>query len=221
MKRWLHWVSAALIAMAAAPALAKEMAAQSLKLTCNVSGLYADGARISGSGAEEVGIDIRRTADPYRPTVDIRITSNGRIYEASLLHSTRDRVAFAFASDGQIDGVAQTLSLTYEIRLDSLRLKRTLMTLFSSQGNALQSAEGNCLRQGTTAAPAGAAAPAAPAPAAAATAATAPTPDWLVELRRKLKECSGKDPFSQSMCVERVKSRYCANRSVRVTECEP
>ncbi len=122
-----------------------------------------------------------------------------------------ERIAFAYAADALVDGSGQTLALTYEIRLDSLRLKRTVMALFSGQGSTLQSAEGNCVRAGTALLPpaAGTAAPAA-----------GPAPDWLVEFRRKLKECGTKDPFSEMTCIERMKARYCTNRPAGIPECD-
>lgn len=204
--------------MSSLPAAALDAVNTSARLTCNVSGFYADGARIAGSGAEEISIEIRRVnlneKEPAKPpawgaTSDIRVTSNGRTREAALLRSTPEQLVFAYASDALIDGSGQTLGLTYEIRLDRLRLKRTVMALFSPQAGTLHAAEGNCLRAGTPAAPA----------AAAGTAAAA-TPDWLPELRRKLKECGTKDPVSEATCVERMKARFCTNRSIRVPECE-
>lgn len=213
MKKLFLTLGAALGMCASLAASAVDGVNTNVKLTCNVAGLYADGARVQGSGSEEISIDIRRVA-PGNATSDIRITSNGRVYEAALLKSTAQQVAFSFANDALVDGIGQTLALTYEIRLDRLRLKRTAMTLFSGQGNTTQSAEGNCVRLAGT--------PVTPAAAAAATAApaAAAAPDWLVELRRKLKECGTKDPFSQASCVERMKARYCANRTIRVPECE-
>lgn len=211
MKRILLVASTALATTISLPAGAIDGVNTNIKLTCNVAGLYADGVRIQGSGSEEISIDIRRIA-ANNASSDIRVSSNGRSYEAALLKSTGDRVAFAFANDALVDGIGQTLALTYEIRLDRLRLKRTSMSLFSSQGSATQSAEGNCVRTGGTLAPAVATPAAAPA--------AGPAPGWLVELRRKLAECGTKDPFSQASCVERMKDRYCANQSLKVPECE-
>ncbi len=206
MKRIFLIAGATLATTISFPVAAIDGVTTNLKLTCNVTGLYADGGRIQGSGAEEISIDIRRIA-ANNASSDIRITSNGRSYEAALLKSGSDRVAFAFANDALVDGIGQTLALTYEIRLDRLRLKRTSMSLFSSQGSATQTAEGNCVRTGSTPVPA------------AAPAAAGPAPDWLVELRRKLKECGEKDPFSQASCVERMQARFCANRSPQPPEC--
>lgn len=218
MSRPLPATAAALALFASLPAAALDGAAASARLTCNVSGIYADGMRIAGSGAEDISIEIRRVnlneKEPAKPTVwsassDIRVTSNGRTREAALLRSTAEQVVFAYASDALVDGAGQTLALTYEIRLDRLRLKRTVMALFSPQAGVLHSAEGNCVRAGAAAVTT--------APAASA---TGPAPDWLVELRRKLKECGTKDPVSAAACIERMKARYCTNRSLRVPECE-
>ena len=214
MTRLVPTAAAALALAMSQPAAALDGADTSARLTCNVSGMYADGTRIAGSGSEDIAIEIRRGASGSA-TSDIRVTSNGRTREAALLRSTPERLAFAYASDALVDGSGQTLAITYEIRLDSLRLKRTVMALFARQGSTLQSAESNCVRTGA------AATPAAAAPAAASTAAPAgPTPDWLVEFRRKLKECGTKDPISQVTCTERMKARYCTNRPAGIPECE-
>jgi hypothetical protein len=185
------------------PAAAVDVADTSARLSCNVSGMYADGTRLAGSGSEDISIELRRGVRS-----DIRVTSNGRTREAAVLRSTPERLAFAYASDALVDGSGQTLAITYEIRLDSLRLKRTITTLFAGQGGTLQSAESNCVRAGT----------AATLPAT--TPAAGPAPDWLVEFRRKLKECGTKDPISQMTCTERMKARYCTNRPAGIPECE-
>lgn len=214
MKRLLSTMSMALGAVLSFPAFALDAVNTSIKLNCSVSGLYADGARIAGTGTEDISIDIRRAnlneKEPSRPAVwgtvsDIRINANGRTLEGALLKGAADRVAFAYASDAIVDGASQTLALNYELRLDTLRLKRTVMTIFTApgQGGIMQTTEGGCVRPG--AAPA--ASPAGPAP------------DWLVELRRKLKECRAKDPVSEVTCVERMQARFCTNRSPKPPEC--
>ena len=210
MTRLLPLAGAALALATSLPAAALNGADTSTRLTCNISGMYADGTRISGSGSEDIAIEIRGGSN------DIRVTSNGRTRQAALLRGTSERLAFAYAADALVDGNGMMLSLLYELRLDSLRLKRTVTPLFTSQVGPLQAAEGNCVRTGGAAA-----APAAAAPAAAATAPPAgPTPDWLVEFRRKLKECGTKDPVSEVLCIERMKARYCTDSAVRVPECE-
>jgi hypothetical protein len=194
----------AALAIALPLSLALPAAAQTAAtLNCSVSGVYADGSRIAGTGTEEILVDIRAPSLAAPGSNEIRVTANGRSYKGTLLRANASQVAFSYVSDAVIDGSAQTLSMTYELRLEPPRLKRTVMALFSSQFGAPQSAEGNCVRPGAAAAAA---------PAAAAAASAAPPPAWLAELRRKLKECDAKDPFSASACVERMQSRYCSNR---------
>jgi hypothetical protein len=203
MTRLLPSAGAALALAISLPAAAFSGGDASMRLSCNVSGMHADGTRIAGSSSEDIAIEIRGGAN------DIRVTSNGRTRQAALLRSTPERLAFAYAADALVDGNGMTLSLLYELRLDSLRLKRTVTPLFTSQVGPLQSAESNCVRTGgATAVPA--TTPAAPA---------GPAPDWLVEFRRKLKECGTKDPFSEMTCVERMKARYCTNRPAGIPEC--
>jgi hypothetical protein len=204
MTRLLPTTAAALALTLSLPAAAFD-ADTSARLTCNVSGMYADGTRIAGSGSEDVAIEIRRGGSS-----DIRVSSNGRTRQAALLRSTPERLAFVYAADALVDGYGMTLSLLYEIRLDNLRLKRTATPLFTSQVGPLQSAESNCVRTSG----------AAVAPGTTPTAPAGPTPDWLVEFRRKLKECGTKDPISQMTCTERMKARYCTNRPAGIPECD-
>jgi hypothetical protein len=196
--------------MLSLPAAALNGADTSTRLSCNVSGMYADGTRIAGSGSEDIAVEIRGGSN------DIRVTSNGRTRQAALLRSTPERLAFAYAADALVDGNGMTLSALYELRLDSLRLRRTLTPLFTAQVGPLQSAESNCVRVGGTAVAPGASA--APTPGTTATPA-GPAPDWLVEFRRKLKECGTKDPVSEVLCTERIKARYCTNRPAGIPEC--
>lgn len=205
MTRLLPIAGAALALATSLPAAALNGADTSARLACNISGMFADGTRIAGSGSEDIAIEIRGGSS------DIRVTSNGRTRQATLLRGTPERLAFIYAADALVDGYGMTLSLLYELRLDTLRLKRTVTPLFTSQVGPLQSAESNCVRTGAAAAAPGASS-AAPAPA-------GPTPDWLVEFRRKLKECGTKDPFSEMTCVERMKARYCTNRPAGIPEC--
>jgi hypothetical protein len=208
MKRNLVIAAAGMLCLGSTSGAWAQSVQSNLKLNCTVSGVYADGTRVSGSGTEDISVEVRPASLAAPASNDIRVTANGRSYQATLLRSTPTQLAFSYASDAVVDGVAQTLALTYEIRLDQSRLKRTVMALFSNQAGNTLTAEGNCVRPGVAAA--GAAAPAA----------TATTPDWVVELRRKLKECNSKDPLSAVTCTERVQGRLCANRSIKVPECE-
>jgi hypothetical protein len=204
MTRLVPTAAAALVLAMSQPAAALNGADTSTRLACNVSGMYADGTRIAGSGSEDIAIEIRGGSS------DIRVTSNGRTRQAMLLRGTPERLAFVYAADALLDGYGMTLSLLYELRLDNLRLKRTVTPLFTSQVGPLQSAESNCVRTSGAAVAPGTT-PAAPA---------GPTPDWLVEYRRKLKECGTKDPISQMTCTERMKARYCTNRPAGIPECD-
>jgi len=121
---------------AVSPLHAKDAADAGVKLVCAISGTYADGSRIRTSGVEEISIQMK--------PLSIRIKSNQKVYEASLLRSAKDKFAFAFAGDTSID--KQTLSFIYEISLDKLRLRRTVIPLFSNN-NAPQAFESECSRQ--------------------------------------------------------------------------
>jgi hypothetical protein len=208
MPRSLHRLLPAAIALACALPAAAFNGDTSARLSCNVSGMYADGTRIAGTGAEDIAIEIRGGSN------DIRVTGNGRTRQAALLRSSSERLAFAYAADALVDGNGMTLSVLYELRLDSLRLRRTVTPLFTAQVGPLQSAESSCVRtSGAATAPASStAAPTTATPA-------GPAPDWLVEFRRKLKECGTKDPFSEMTCIERMKARYCTNRPAGIPEC--
>ena len=132
---------------------AKEVVDTKVKLSCSVSGVYADGSAIKTSGVEDISVDIRRINwnkdEPSKPpawgsVTNIKVTSNGKPYEASLLRSTRDQVAFSFASDTTVDRIEKTLAFTYELTLSKPKLKRTTMSLFSVGSNSISTSEGDC-----------------------------------------------------------------------------
>ena len=135
----------------------KDVVDVKVNLSCSVSGVYADGAKIKTSGVEEISIDVKRInwneKEPSKTPAwgsmsTIKLKSGGKSYDASLLKSTKDRVAFGFSSEADIDKTPQTLSFTYEISLDKLKLRRTVMTLFSTGANSVSSSEGDCTKQG-------------------------------------------------------------------------
>jgi len=132
-----RWLGLICLVAAVSPLHAKDAADGSVKLVCSISGTYADGSRIRTSGVEEISIQMK--------PMSIRIKSNQKVYEASLLRSAKDQFAFAFAGDTSID--KQTLSFIYEISLDKLKLRRTVIPLFSTGNNAAQAYEGECSRQ--------------------------------------------------------------------------
>lgn len=136
----------------------KDVVDTKLNLSCAVSGIYADGTKIKTSGVEEIGIEIKRinfskddSSSPpkWGSMSTVKVKSGGKSYDASLLISTKDRIALDFTSEADIDKAPQTLLLTYEISLDKLKLRRTVMTLFSTGANSVLSSEGDCSRQGS------------------------------------------------------------------------
>jgi hypothetical protein len=132
-----RWLGLICLTAAVFPVHAKDAADAGVKLVCAISGTYADGSRIRTSGVEEISIQMK--------PMSIRIKSNQKVYEASLLRSTKDQFAFAFAGDTSIDKL--TLSFIYEISLDKLKLRRTVIPLFANSNSPPQSYEGECSRQ--------------------------------------------------------------------------
>lgn len=159
MKSLLNIVLVFLSFCAASPIwAAKDVVDTKVNLSCAVSGVYADGTKIKTSGAEEISIEVKRInwnekepskAPSWGSMSHIKLKSGGKSYEASLLKSTKDQIVFSFASEADIDKTPQTLSFTYEISLDKLKLRRTVMTLFSTGANSVLSSEGDCTKQGS------------------------------------------------------------------------
>ncbi len=159
MKSHLYVVLVSLSVGTASPVwAAKDVVDTKVNLSCSVSGVYADGTKIKTSGVEEISIEVKRInwnekepgkAPAWGSMSNIKLKSGGKSYDASLLKSTKDQIAFSFASEADIDKTPQTLSFTYEISLDKLKLRRTVMTLFSTGANSVLSSEGDCTRQGS------------------------------------------------------------------------
>ena len=159
MKSLLYIVLVSLSFWTASPIwAAKDVVDTKANLSCSVSGVYADGSKIKTSGVEEISIEVKRINfskdDPSSPPKwgsmsNIKLKSGGKSYDASLLKSTKDQIAFGFASEADIDKTPQTLAFTYEISLDKLKLRRTVMTLFSTGANSVLSSEGDCTKQGS------------------------------------------------------------------------
>jgi hypothetical protein len=135
---------------------AKDVVDTNVVLSCAVSGLYADGTRIKTSGVEEISIEIKKinwnANEPSKPPAmgsmsNIKVKSGNKLHEASLLKSTKNRVAFSFAIDTEIDKTPQTLLFTYEISLETLKIRRTVLTLFTTGANSVMSFEGDCTRR--------------------------------------------------------------------------
>ena len=157
MKSFLYIVLVSLSLGTSSPIwAAKDVVDMKVNLSCSVAGVYADGAKIKTSGVEEVSIDIKKInwneKEPTKPPAwgsisNTKLKSNGKSYDASLLKNSKDKIAFSLVSEADIDRTPQTLSFTYEISLDKLKLRRTVMTLFSTGANSVSSSEGDCTRQ--------------------------------------------------------------------------
>ena len=114
-------------------ASAEDFVDTNIKLSCAASGFYADGSRIRKATSEDISVEIRRInwndKEPAKPPAwgsitNIKVQSNGKTYDGSLLRSSKDKIAFSFANDVTRHGVALTLALIYEIRLNSHGKKR-------------------------------------------------------------------------------------------------
>lgn len=134
---------------------AKDVTDTQANLSCTTAGHYADGKKIKGTGIERISVDIKRInwnkdeprkAPAWGSMSNIKVKSGTKDVEANLVKSEPQKVAFAFSNDAEIDGDKRTELVIYEISLDSLKSRRSVMTIFSQGSNSLVAYEGNCVK---------------------------------------------------------------------------
>ncbi len=121
---------------------AKEVFETNLKLNCSNSKKKFIEKIATNPADEEISIEIRKAVfnyDASKPftigsTSNIKIKSAGNSFDAVLLKSMKDRVAFSFVED---DGKAGStiFSQVYELNLNSLEIKKTSILLFDQVNN--------------------------------------------------------------------------------------
>lgn len=125
-------------------------------LICTTGGYYADGQKIVGTGVEKFSIEVKRLNfrkdEPTKPPLwgsmsNIKVTSGSRQTEANLIKSEKNRIAFAYSNDVSVDEDTKSELYVYEIRLDSMKSKKSVISLFSKNSNSMTVYEGVCKKQ--------------------------------------------------------------------------
>lgn len=130
-------------------AKSKEVVDTKEKLYCSTSSPESVSKRIKPKDVETISIDVKKINwnkdDPSKPpqwgsSSQITITKDGDESSASLIKSTKDKIAFVYSTD---TGSSPKLYV-YELNLDNLKYKRTEMSIFTSGSNSVASSEGKC-----------------------------------------------------------------------------
>jgi hypothetical protein len=131
--------------------LAKEVHNTNLKVKCfnNKKGLVSKDAL-----AEDISIEIKRidwNKDASKPPSwgsmsNIKIQTSINLYEASLLLSTKQRVAFSYVEGTEKEG-APTFAQIYELDIEAMEIKKTSVSLFNQSNNKIISSVSYCKKQ--------------------------------------------------------------------------
>lgn len=134
----------------------KDVVDTSIQMLCTTGGFYADGQKIIGTGVEKISIEVKRINfrkdEPAKPPLwgsmsNIKVTSGSRQTEANLIKSEKNRIAFAYSNDVSIDEDSKSELYIYEIRLDNMKSKKSVISLFSKNSNSMTVYEGVCKKQ--------------------------------------------------------------------------
>ncbi len=101
--------------------------------------------------SEEVSIEIKKidwNKDASKPPSwgsmsNIKIKSDGNLYEASLLLSTKQRVAFSYVGGFEMDGESASAQI-YELDMAAMEMKRTSVSLFNQTNNKITAGVSYC-----------------------------------------------------------------------------
>ena len=133
---------------------AKEVYNTNLKLKCAVDKKKFISKDSKETSFEEISIEIKKidwNKDASKPPnwgsmSNIKIQNNGNLHEASLLLSTKQRVAFSYVDGSEKEG-AQTLAQIYELDIEAMEIKKTSVSLFNQSNNKIISSVSFCKKQ--------------------------------------------------------------------------
>jgi hypothetical protein len=77
---------------------------------------------------------------------NIKIQTTSNLREASLLLSTKQRVAFSYVDGSEKEG-APTFAQIYELDIETLEIKKTSVSLFNQSNNKIISSVSYCKKQ--------------------------------------------------------------------------
>ena len=77
---------------------------------------------------------------------NIKIQTTSNLREASLLLSTKQRVAFSYVDGSEKEG-APTFAQIYELDIETMEIKKTSVSLFNQSNNKIISSVSFCKKQ--------------------------------------------------------------------------
>ena len=135
-------------------AIAKEVHDTNLKLKCSTDKKRLASRESKDASAEEISIEIKKidwNKDANKPPnlgsmSNIKIQTTSNLREASLLLSTKQRVAFSYVDGSEKEG-APTFAQIYELDIETLEIKITSVSLFNQSNNKIISSVSYCKKQ--------------------------------------------------------------------------
>jgi hypothetical protein len=132
---------------------AKEVYDTNLKLKCSADKQVL-GKEAKGFDHEEISIEITKidwNKDASKPPnwgsmQNIKIQKGEKSQEASLLLSTRQRIAFSYVENSTKE-LGATFAQIYELDMDVMEIKKTSVSLFNQASNKISSSISYCKKQ--------------------------------------------------------------------------
>ena len=125
---------------------AKEIEEINLKILCAADKLTPINKNSRDINAKEIAVEVKKidwNKDPSKPpswgsVSTIKISSDGNVYDAMLLTSKKDYIAFSFVTGNDKDR-DQNLAYIFELNLNTMEIKETSLLLFSQTNNKITS----------------------------------------------------------------------------------
>ena len=135
-------------------ATAKEVYNTNLKLKCANDKKKLISKDSKEASIEDISIEIKKIdwnkdaskTPNWGSMSNIKIQNDGNLYEASLLLSTKQRVAFSYVDGSEKEG-APTFAQIYELDIAAMEIKKTSVSLFNQSNNKIISSVSYCKKQ--------------------------------------------------------------------------
>lgn len=125
---------------------AKEVFDTNLKITCSLKNKTTTETSGKNKYEEELEIEVKKidwNKDASKPPAwgsmsNIKIKLDEKKYEASLLLSTKENIAFSYVNYANESDADSSVAHLYELNLKKLELKKTSISLFSNSMNSIK-----------------------------------------------------------------------------------
>jgi hypothetical protein len=124
-----------------------------LVLACSVTKSYMDGAKINGSGVEIIKIENRKInfnkddskTPKFGAVSKVTIKSGANEISGNLLKKDQGQILVTFVNDFATEGGVEKKLFIFEIEVEKLKVRRTVMPLFAKKMNKAENSVGNCV----------------------------------------------------------------------------